>query len=93
VVPAGWVTAATSPQIAGQQLYFYGYKFWLGRSFVHGREIDWAAGWDYGGQRLFIVPALDIVVLAHAGLYNSSDQSVGPLTVLSRYVLEAADAR
>jgi CubicO group peptidase (beta-lactamase class C family) len=92
VVPANWIAAATSPQIAGQQLYFYGYQFWLGRSFVHGREIDWAAGWGYGGQRLFIVPALDIVVLVHAGLYNSSAQSVGPLTVLNRYVLEAADA-
>lgn len=92
VVPADWIAAATTPQIAGQQPYFYDYQFWLGRSFVNGREIDWIAGWGYSGQRLFIVLALDIVVLVHAGLYNSATQSVGPLTVLNRYVLEAEDA-
>jgi CubicO group peptidase (beta-lactamase class C family) len=92
IVPADWIKAATSPQINGQQIYFYGYQFWLGRSFVRGRgEIDWAAGWGYGGQRLFIVPALDLVVLVHAGRYDSSQQSAGPMMVLNRYVLPAAE--
>jgi CubicO group peptidase (beta-lactamase class C family) len=94
VVPADWVAAAISPQINGQGIYFYGYQFWLGRSFVLGRgEIDWAAGWGYGGQRLFIVPALDIVVLVHAGRYDSSQQSAGPALVLDRYVLPAAQGQ
>ena len=91
VVPADWIAAATSPQINGQQLYFYGYQFWLGRSFVRGREVDWIAGFGYGGQRLFIVPSLDIVVLVHAGLYNSSLQSWVPLSILNRYVLAAVE--
>jgi len=89
-VPADWIAAATSPQINGQGLYFYGYQFWLGRSFVQGRAIDWAAGVGYGGQRLFVVPALDLVVLVHAGLYSSPLQASVPLTILNRYVLEAA---
>jgi CubicO group peptidase (beta-lactamase class C family) len=89
IVPADWIAAATSPQINGQQLYFYGYQFWLGRSLLQGREIDWAAGVGYGGQRLFIVPALDLVVLVHAGLYSSSMQSSVPLGILNRYVLAA----
>ncbi|MFI4987313.1 MAG: serine hydrolase domain-containing protein [Alphaproteobacteria bacterium] len=91
VVPADWIAAATAPQINGQQLYFYGYQFWLGRSLVHGREIDWAAGVGYGGQRLFIVPTLDLVALVHAGLYSSSMQSWAPLIILNRYVLQAAN--
>ncbi len=93
IVPADWITAATSPQINGQQLYFYGYQFWLGRSLVHGREVDWIAGVGYGGQRLFIVPSLDLVVLVHAGLYNSSMQAWVPLSILNRYVLAAVDTR
>ncbi|SEE58427.1 CubicO group peptidase, beta-lactamase class C family [Rhizobiales bacterium GAS188] len=92
VVPVDWIAAATSPQINGPQLYFYGYQFWLGRSLVQGQEIDWAAGVGYGGQRLFIVPALDLVVLVHAGLYSSPMQSSVPLTILNRYVLAAVKA-
>ena len=91
VVPADWGATATSPQINGQQLYFYGFQFWLGRSLLHGRAIEWVAGVGYGGQRLFIVPALDLVVLVHAGLYTSSMQSSVPLIVLNRFVLQSAD--
>lgn len=89
VVPAAWIADAIAPHIQGEQLYFYGYQFWLGRSFARGHEIDWAAGVGYGGQRLFIVPSLDLVVLVHAGMYDSRLQSVAPLEILDRYVLPA----
>lgn len=89
IVPADWITAATTPHINGPLLWFYGYQFWLGRSLVHDHEVDWALGLGYGGQRLFIVPALDLVVLVHCGLYRSSLQSAVPLMVLNRYVLRA----
>lgn len=93
IVPADWVAAATSPQINGEGLFFYGYQFWLGRSFVRGKEIDWAAGVGYGGQRLFIVPTMNLVVLVHAGLYGKPRQWVGAETVLNRFVLPAANDR
>jgi CubicO group peptidase (beta-lactamase class C family) len=89
VVPADWIAAATAAHINANLLWFYGYQFWLGRSLVHEREVEWAVGLGYGGQRLFIVPALDLVVLVHAGLYHSSSQAAVPLTVLNRYVLRA----
>jgi CubicO group peptidase (beta-lactamase class C family) len=89
VVPADWITAATAPHINANLLWFYGYQFWLGRSPVHEREVDWALGLGYGGQRLFIIPALDLVVLVHAGLYHSPIQGAVPLTILNRYVLTA----
>jgi CubicO group peptidase (beta-lactamase class C family) len=91
VVPADWIAAATSPQINGQQIYFYGYQFWLGRSLLRGQQVDWIAGVGYGGQRLFIVPSLDMVVLVHAGLYTSSLQGWVPLSILNRYVLAGVD--
>jgi hypothetical protein len=43
IVTAHFLVEATAPQINGQGLYFYGYQFWLGRSFISGREIDWSA--------------------------------------------------
>ncbi len=90
IVPAEWIAAAISPQINGQQLYFYGYLFWLGRSFAHGHEIDWVAGVGLGGQRLYIVPSLDLVVLVHAGLYQSPQQGIAPLVILNS-VLRAVE--
>ena len=88
-VPADWIAAATAPQINGPLFWYYGYQFWLGRSLVHGGEVDWALGLGYGGQRLFMVPGLDMVVLVHCGLYQSSMQGSVPMTVLNRYVLAA----
>lgn len=90
IVPAAFLAQATAPQINGQGLYFYGYQFWVGRSFVGGREIDWAAAVGLGGQRIFIVPALDLVAVVNAGLYRSPLQSWVPLVLLNRYVLPAA---
>ena len=93
VVPPEWIAAATAPHINANLLWFCGCQFWLGRSLVHEREIEWAPGLGLGGQRLFIVPALDLVVLVHAGLYHSPTQGVVPLMVLNRYVPPAVQRR
>src|SRR5262249_8583313 len=71
------------------RLFFYGFHWWLGRSLVQGREIPWAAGIGLGGQRLFVVPALSLVVVITAGHYADAKQSWVPLVVLNRYVLGA----
>ncbi|MFC3229926.1 serine hydrolase domain-containing protein [Marinibaculum pumilum] len=93
VVPADWIVESLTPQINGQELYFYGYQWWLGRSLVRKREIGWAAAMGWGGQRLYLVPGLDLVVLVHAGLYDNPPlQPVVGGVVLRRYALEAAVA-
>jgi CubicO group peptidase (beta-lactamase class C family) len=90
IVPARFLAQATTPQINGQQLYFYGYQFWLGRSFVHGREIDRIAAVGLCGQRIFVVPALDLVAVINAVLYRSPLQARVPLDMLNDYVFAAA---
>ena len=92
IVPADWVRAATTPQFNGQQLYFYGYLFWLGRSLLRGQEVDWAAGIGLDAQRLFIVPASDLVVVVHAGSTAVRCRAV-PLVILDRFILLAVEAR
>ena len=89
IVSPAWIDASITPQIQGPQLYFYGYQWWLGRSLVNQHQVDWAVGYGLGGQRLFVLPQLDMVVLVMAGLYHSDTQSVGPLVALNRFALAA----
>lgn len=89
VVPAGWAAQSIRPRINGDGLYFYGYQWWLGRSFRNGAELTWVAGVGLGGQRLFVVPALDLVVMISAGHYASGLQGVIPAGIFTRVVLPA----
>ena len=46
-----------------------------------------AAGVGYGGQRLFVLPELDIVVAMTAGNYADKDQWIPPIRVMREAVL------
>ncbi|HXP03104.1 MAG TPA: serine hydrolase [Stellaceae bacterium] len=67
IVSAAWIDQSTAPRLNAYSMYFYGYFWWLGRSLVDGRQVDWIKGSGYGGQRLFIVPSEDIVMVVTAG--------------------------
>ena len=75
----------------GEGLFFYGYQWWLGRSFVNRREIKWISAVGWGGQRMYIVPSLDLLVVVMAGLYENPIlmPMVGEV-ILRRYALSAA---
>ena len=87
IVRPEWIAESTAPHINGEGIFFYGYLWWLGRFLVGRREIRWIAGVGNGGQRLYIVPRLDLVVAVNAGAY-SAPQIVGEI-VLKRHVLPA----
>jgi CubicO group peptidase (beta-lactamase class C family) len=89
IVPASWIDAATSPHIMGPGLFFYGYQFWLGRSLVNQHEVLWASAVGLGGQRVYVVPDLDLVVVVNAGMYASPQQGDAPLEILNRYAIGA----
>ena len=76
IVSAGWIAEMTAPHLPpgwafhSRDDYSYGYLWWLGRVFLDGREIAWVGGTGWGGQRLYVVPSLDLVVVVTAGLYH-----------------------
>lgn len=72
LVPAAWVRAALAPCAPDSD---YGYHWWSGSVWVDGKEVGWHGALGNGGQRLFLVPALDLVVVTTAGEYN--DGTIG----------------
>lgn len=89
IVPAAWIVESTKPQINGQDLYFYGYQWWLGRSLVNQREIRWFGACGFGDQRLFVVPDFDLVFVITSGRYGRAQPGIVPLALLVQYVLKA----
>jgi len=61
----------------------YGYQWYLGRS-----EHSWSAAGN-GGQRLYVIPERELVVVTTSGNYNTRDQSVPPLRLMREVVLPA----
>jgi CubicO group peptidase (beta-lactamase class C family) len=48
----------------------YGYYWWLDTTTFAGRKIDMVEALGWGGQNLYVVPSLDLVVAVTAGVYN-----------------------
>ena len=80
IVPAQWIEQSTAPHIqtgisipptAKHELH-YGYQWWGGYVDWHGKSLAWSAGFGNGGQRVYIVPDLNLVVVITAGDYGSA---------------------
>jgi CubicO group peptidase (beta-lactamase class C family) len=74
VVPADWVKRATTPVVAINSGRSYGYHWYIG-DVVAGtppRPHHWVGGIGWGGQRLFVFPALDLAVAMNCGNYRKS---------------------
>lgn len=77
IVPAGWIDASLKPRIdTGIADFQYGYLWWSGPVDWHGKKLRWAAAFGNGGQRIFVVPELDMTVVITAGAYG--DPQIAP---------------
>lgn len=81
VVSRSWIEAATTAHTYGGVVGQYGYQWW-----VEGAGISVARG--AGGQTIFVLPLLDLVVVFTAGLPPIHENR--PDQLLRRYVLLAA---
>jgi CubicO group peptidase (beta-lactamase class C family) len=90
VVSEAWIEESTRGRPAGRR-ELYGYQWWADGSTFGGRKFSWIAGMGLGGQRIYVVPADDLVVVITAGLYNATleDQNRIIPSIFYRYVLAA----
>jgi CubicO group peptidase (beta-lactamase class C family) len=73
VVPAGWVAASLAAHIPTGDGRQYGYQWWVGSAVWRDKMIAWSGAIGNGGQRLYVLPELDMCVVITAGEYNSAD--------------------
>ena len=59
----------------------------MGRSLAGNREIKWVAAFGWGGQRLFIVPEFDLVMMTTAAQYGQPKEGVAAIDILSNIVI------
>jgi CubicO group peptidase (beta-lactamase class C family) len=94
VVPAAWLERCVTPLVSADELRRYGYQ-WFVRDVAFGKPKGWAPGrlermWTAqgeGGQRLFVFPALQLVIAVTAGNYEQMDQWMPPTRILNDVVL------
>jgi CubicO group peptidase (beta-lactamase class C family) len=89
VLAKGWATETMKPRVNADNLFYYGYQWWLGRTFLRDRDLPYAAGIGYGGQRLYVLPGLDTVIVITAGHYDQFQQFVIPAAIFDHLLLPA----
>lgn len=63
VIPADWVKRSTAPHANARQGVDYGYLWWLQQFTVNGRAVQTYGMAGAGGNKVFVLPELDAVVV------------------------------
>jgi CubicO group peptidase (beta-lactamase class C family) len=94
IIPAAWVAESTRNLISVDAemkglATGYGYYWWTDRVSFDGKTLDVVAALGNGGQRIFVVPKLKLVVTTFAGGYNDTDSRIAMKAILTDRILPA----
>ena len=65
----------------------------MGRSISGDKEVKWIAAMGLGGQRIFIVPELDLVVMTTSGLYSRPTRATARWISLTNFIIPSVRDR
>ena len=82
LVPADWVTRITTPLVRIDAARQYGFHWYVGEVAAAGRSQRhrWFGGIGWGGQRLYVLPDLDLVVGINCGNYRKTGREQNAVT-------------
>ncbi|GLY99074.1 serine hydrolase [Actinoplanes sp. NBRC 103695] len=89
LVPAAWVRASMTKQVDAGAPYGFGFGFWLRD--IAGHHV--AMAWGYGGQLIYIVKDLDLVVVMTTNTREFDQDDFNGLSIMQDLVLPAAAGR
>lgn len=98
VVPAAWIDRITSPRVKTPIGLFsldvggtwYGLGWWTGTVSIAGQSHRWTSTVGNGGQRLFLVPDLDRIIVLTAGDYGDPSIQAWETAILASLVAFSA---
>ncbi|WP_018252939.1 serine hydrolase domain-containing protein [Salinispora mooreana] len=85
IVPADWIHTMLQPRLQTSWGGGYGYQWYVEST----KDPRLVAGSGNGGQRLYVLPDLDLTVAITAGNYDDPDQWRVPRAVLEQVILPA----
>jgi CubicO group peptidase (beta-lactamase class C family) len=86
LVPSDWVEESMTNQVDADAPYSYGYDFWLRD--IAGHHV--AMAWGSGGQMIYIIKDLDLVVVMTTNTRDFAQDSFDGLSIIEDHVLPAA---
>jgi CubicO group peptidase (beta-lactamase class C family) len=91
IVPSQWLAECFTPRVSVNELQRYGYQWYLGdMEFLASGTVrleHWVGAAGNGGQRLYVMPDLDLVIVVMAGNHSAPEQRLPPIRVVREAVL------
>jgi CubicO group peptidase (beta-lactamase class C family) len=77
IVDEAFLRDSVKPWLPAELDWHYGYLWRMGSVNVAGRPVPWVGAFGNGGQRLYLVPSLDVAMVITAGRYNAPPRENG----------------
>lgn len=90
VLSQSWIAESTRAQVPLDSISAYGYQWWVDLEPLSGEQTLFPVARGNGGQRIYLVPDLGLVVVITAGNYNGPGSRFSE-QAFWRYVLPAAN--
>jgi len=90
IVSEEWIRESTRSHTPAHYGLKYGYQWWLGSAQYEERRIEVIFGSGTGGQKLFIIPEVDMVVVVLSTVFNNEGGQNRANRILTDHVLPAA---